>query len=113
MAEQRGRCTRHAYLHRCNVAERSVPPLAHGAPMLFSVWTFVNGLGTGIFLVSQGRIIKHMESMRSVHQFWLDEMRSQSEEIGLLWNWRNYAATVSAGTLILGILAGMVILLAH
>jgi hypothetical protein len=71
------------------------------------------GLGTGIFLVSEGRIIRRMETMRSVHELRLGEITSQSEESGLLWNWRNYAAIVSAGTLILGILAGMVILFVH
>jgi hypothetical protein len=82
-------------------------------PLCFFLFGLLSmGLGTGIFLVSESRIIKRMESIRSINKLRLDEITSQSEEIGLLWNWRNYAAIVSAGTLILGILAGVVILFA-
>jgi len=86
-------------------------------PLCFFLFGLMSmGLGAVVFLVKEARIIQRIELMRSVLEILklrMDEITTQSEQAGLVWNWRNYAAIVSAGTFILGIISGMLIIFVH
>jgi len=86
-------------------------------PLCFFLFGLMSmGLGSVVFLMKEARIIKRIELMRSVRDIMklqMDEITSQSEEAGLVWNWRNYAAIVSAGAFVLGIISGLLIIFVH
>jgi hypothetical protein len=80
---------------------------------LFVVGLISMGLGTVVSLVKEAGTIKRMESMTSVREILglrENELKSQSEIAGLMLDPRTWAAIVSAGTLVLGIIAGVVII---
>jgi hypothetical protein len=86
--------------------------------LLVSLCFFVLGLvsmalGAIIFLVKETGIIRRMEHMSSVAQILslrLNEIKSASEIAGLVLDCRTWAAIVSAGMFVLGIIAGVAII---
>jgi len=74
---------------------------------LFVLGLISVGLGSAISLVKEVRIIKRMESAKSVGEFRTDDVKRPTEQAGF-WDWRTGLAIVSAAVFVLGCLVGVI-----